>query len=153
MTSPQAHATTPSLFWNGVSKLQVRCFVQSVDGAEIAGVEQALCNRVRDLAGTGASLPVRLVDQGDRALVDPAAVTLLVHASIQPGPAGRTMTLAIRPHRSSEPSEILFGARPRAVTIGSAGAAGNFADAAISAALSELLPWQERPEGPRPISR
>jgi hypothetical protein len=139
---PVAQATTPSLLWTEASHLQILCLVQSADGASVSDVERVLCGRVQQIVSAGSKLPVRSVAFGDRGLIDPKAVTLLVHAAVQPTASGRLVALAVRPHRVTQPSEVLFGARPRAVEVGAPGADLKPLDSALLPALSELLPWQ-----------
>jgi hypothetical protein len=148
-----AQASTPSLVWSGASRVQILCLVQSTDGADTGAIERMLCDRVRQLAAAGASVPVSIVAMGDPSFVDPRAVTLLVHAAVQPAAGGRLLTLSIRPYRSSEPSEVLFGARPRAVGLPESGPADAALDPILQAALSEVLPWRQRAEDSRPINR
>jgi hypothetical protein len=135
-------ASTPSLLWADARKVAVNCLVQTGGGRDDAG----LCARVLRLAKRDAPFPVAQVEAGDPALIDSATVTLLVHASVERTPRGRTIAFTIRPYRASDPnSETLFGTAPKAVDLPSSGPAPAL-DTALGEALAEILPWQ-RPSG------
>lgn len=146
-----AEAETPSLIWRDVASLRIHCLLTSESGAEQGLLQRRICDRVRELATAGAPVPVSEIGPGDPALLAPDTVTLLVHGSVQPSAAGDLLAFAIRPFRNSaEPAGLLFAAAPRAVLLSGDGAA---LDAALSAALSETLPWLAGPAGPRRIDR
>ena len=150
-----ASASTPALIWQGARALRVQCVVQTEAGSGVSPFQQSLCERVAKIAARGAPVPVSTIGLGDPKILSPGTVALLVHASVQPGP-GKTRLLAfsLRPFRAStEQTAVLFGAAPRAVAIPQNGAASPVLDAAVAAALSETLPWQQRPQGPRPMAR
>jgi hypothetical protein len=68
---------------------------------------------------------------------------LLIHAAVQDSAQGRQLLFTIRPFRAGrDDSVVLFGAAPRAVTLSDAGASAPALDAALGAALSEMLPWR-----------
>ena len=141
-----AAASTPSLLWADARRVAVRCLVQSRTIADAARVEDDLCARVRALAGRDAPFDVKRVAPGDPALISPDSVTLLVHASVEQTPRGRTLAFTIRPHRpSGGEADIPFGTAPRTVDLPTAAEAPTL-DSALSEALAEILPWQ-RPSG------
>jgi hypothetical protein len=144
-TSAGAEAWTPSLLWTGARQVAVRCLVQSNTTRDAQVLEDTLCARVRDLAGRGAPYPVKQVTAGDPALIASGTVTLLVHASLERTPQGRTVAFTIRPYRASEGGDIPFGTPPRAIEIRSASVPPAL-DSALAEALTEILPWQ-RPSG------
>lgn len=151
-----APAATPTLLWQGASKLRVQCLVETESGSGPSALQQALCQRVAKLAERGAPVPVSTIGFGDPEILAPGTVALLVHASVQPGSAGKQRLLAftIRPIRASaEQSAILFGAPPRAVALPGASTLGSTLDAALAATLAETLPWQNRPQAPRALAR
>lgn len=146
-----ASAATPSLMWRDVAKVQIQCLVPPVDAAA-RSFQTSMCTRVRALVAKGAPVPVAVIMQGDPAVLAPRAVTLLVHASLQPAAKGRLAAFAIRPYRvSTDQNSVLFGAAPRAATIPASAAGSPALDAALNAALSEIVPWLARPQGTRPI--
>jgi hypothetical protein len=114
----------------------------------------ALCERVRTLASDGSPVPVNIIVPGDPALLNGGTVTLLVHASLRdaaavtPGASGRLLAFSIRPFRLSSDNAVLFGAGPQVVLLKTASLEDRAADAAISAALTELLPWRATQPGP-----
>jgi hypothetical protein len=137
-----ANAESPSLFWQGVKTVAVVCLVQSRAGNR-PDLAAQLCARVRELASQGAPGPVRVVEMGDRALVDPASVTLLVHASVEQAPGGQAVAFTMRPHRAlGGQDEILFGSSPRTASLKATGPIGASLDPGLSAALGEILPWR-----------
>ena len=138
-----AAASTPSLLWANARRVAVSCLVQSRTIHDAAALKGAVCARVRGLAGRDAPFAVKQVEPGDPALVAADTVTLLVHASIEKTPRGRTVAFTIRPYRaSSGEAEILFGTAPRMVELPSRTATAAL-DAALGEALAEILPWQQ----------
>ena len=147
-----AQATLPPPMWRDVSSLRIHCLTTGESGVSDAELAQRLCGLVRDLASTGAPVPVAAIGPGDPALLAPGTVTLLVHASITPSPAGELLAFSIRPYRNSADADpLLFAAAPRAVLLAGTDWERRL-DAALLAALTETLPWRPRP-GPRPITR
>jgi hypothetical protein len=145
-------AATPPLIWQGVTSIGVQCLVQSEARGHEAALSAALCERVRQIASRGAPAPLRVLQLGDPALIAPGTASILVHGAVQSQGRGENLAFTLRPFRASaEQTAVLFGAAPRVAPLGSAGAAT--LDAALAAALSETLPWQQRPQGPRPITR
>jgi hypothetical protein len=143
VTERAAAASLP-LSWQQAERLNLLCLV--ANGANLAerlALQSALCARVAARAGTGAPMPVAEIAFGDPAAIDPGSVTLLIHAAIESDSNGRRLLLTLRPHRSGGAERtILFGAAPRSVPIGPEGPAAAALDAAIDAALSEILPWR-----------
>lgn len=137
-----AEATTPSLLWADARQVAVRCLVQSNSTGDSAALEDSLCARVRDLAGRGAPFPVVRAEAGDPALIAPETVTLLVHASVERAPTGRTVAFTIRPYRPAEGADAPFGTPPRSIQMRSA-SLSQALDSALAEALAEILPWQQ----------
>lgn len=151
-TADAAAGATPSALWRGAKTVQVLCYVAADRQAERSALQDRLCGRVRTLAAQGAPMPVRSISVGDPAVLGADAVTLLVHGAVQPTRGGRTLAFSVRPFRvSTEQTESLFGASPRAADL----PGGPALDAAIVAALDETLPWRAEtgagPDGARPI--
>lgn len=144
LASGSAEAATPTALWQGVAGLNIHCLVSTTAGVDTA-LQERLCARVRALASVAAPIPVTAIAAGDPALLAPDRVTLLVHASVQPGPL---LVFAVRPFRNSD-SPVLFGAAPHAVPL----ADEHALETALGAALSETLPWRAAPTGSRPITR
>jgi hypothetical protein len=156
LASP-APASTPSLVWQGASKLRVQCLVQTESGASTSALQSALCDRVAKLAARGAPVPVSVIGFGDPDILAPGTVALLVHASVTANGSRRLLAFTIRPFRASvQQTEVLFGAAPRAVSLpaSAAGASLQFGptvDASVASALAETLPWLAGPNTSRPI--
>jgi hypothetical protein len=146
-----AQASTPSRMWKNVRSLGVQCVVGREPFRNDPELQPALCERVARLAGRGAPVPVRVIQLGDPALIAPGAVALLVHASVQPSPPGRQIVFYVRVLGGPSGSADLFGSAPRAVPLDNRGLASPALDAALNAALSEVLPWQARAQGERSI--
>jgi hypothetical protein len=139
-------ASTPALIWRDVARVNVICLVQTEAGVDTGALHNRICNGVRDAAAVGSPAPVGIIAAGDPEMFSPASVTLLVQASAQRG----LLAFSIRPYRASSEA-MLFTAAPRALPLaGAAGQAKEF-EAALAAALSETLPWLNRPAGARPI--
>lgn len=137
-----AEATTPSLLWADARQVAVLCLVQSNSTGDAAAMQARLCERVRELASRAAPYSVTQVSYGDRALISPATVTLLVHASIERTSGGRVVTFTLRPSRVTEGGDVPFGTAPRAIQLPSASLTPAV-DSALAEALAEILPWQE----------
>ena len=145
-TASSAEAATPSLLWAGARQVVVNCLVQSRTMPDSSQLQNEICARVSHLAGREAPFEVRRAVQGDPAMVAADTVTLLVHASVERTPRGRSLTFTIRPHRpSGGEADILYGTAPRSLDLPSGGGASSL-DSALSEALAEILPWQ-RPSG------
>ncbi|HZG08981.1 MAG TPA: hypothetical protein VEZ70_08380 [Allosphingosinicella sp.] len=137
-----APSAMPPLAWQNAGKLQILCTVVSDRFGERESLEAQLCARTRALAAKNSPVAVQPLAFGDPALIDPANITLLLHASVQQPGAERLLVFNIRAYRAGGvETDILFGAVPRAVTLSDAEAFAPALDAALSAALSETLPW------------
>jgi hypothetical protein len=148
-----APARAPSLLWTEAKQVSVNCLAQSQTASDAPAFEANLCRRVRALAGRGAPVPLKQIEFGDPQLTAPGTVVLLVHASVERSKKGRTVAFTIRPYRASGgAAEIYFGTSPRVVALpASAETDGSF-DAALRAALAEVLPWQQPADPPaRPL--
>jgi hypothetical protein len=139
-----AGASTLSLLWTDARQVAVRCLVQSATTRDAAALEEALCGRVGEIAGRGAPYAVKPATPGDPALIATGTVTLLVHASVESSPSGRTVAFTIRPYRATEGGDVPFGTPPRAIEIRS-GAMTPALESALAEALAEILPWQRPP--------
>lgn len=140
-TTAPAAASTPSLLWTSARQIAVRCQVDSHTIRDAEALKSALCARVTELAGRDSPYPVKQVVAGDPALIAPATVVLLVHASIERAAEGRLVAFTIRPARAAEGGDIPFGTAPRAVEMRPASSPSAL-DSALSEALAEILPWQ-----------
>lgn len=147
VTSSPAEASTPAPIWSDIARVNVLCLVRTESGVDTGALHDSLCGKVRESAAAGSPAPVRIIAPGDPAVLSPDSVTLLVHASVQPG---RQLVFSIRPWRNSD-SSLLFAAAPRAVTLAGPAGRNPELEAALGAALSETLPWLSRPAGARPI--
>ncbi len=140
-----ASASTPSLIWRDVRQVTVHCNLQDERAGYDARLTRGLCEKVRSLAAVGAPVTLRVADFGDRALVAPDSVTLVVQGSVLGSGAAKRLVFTIRAHRVSDdhPAE-LFGSTLRTALL-------NAVDPAIEQALAEVLPWKAQPLGARPI--
>ncbi len=149
VTTATAEASTPAPIWRDVARVNVLCLVQTGSGVDRGALHDRICNSVRDAAAAGSPAPVQVIALGDPAVLSPDSVTLLVQASTQGKSDGGLFAFSIRPYRSQSEA-LLFTAAPRAAPLAAAGPAKEF-EAALAAALSETLPWLNRPAGARPI--
>lgn len=145
-TATSAEASTPAAIWKDVARVNVLCLVQTDAGIENGALHNRICNNVRDAAAAGSPAPVGIIALGDPAVLSPDSVTLLVQASAQRG----LLAFSIRPYRNND-APMLFTAAPRAVTLAASAGQTKELEAALGAALSETLPWLNRPAGARPI--
>lgn len=147
-----ASSSTPTLMWTGAKRVNLLCNVAGGPGIDQAALSAQLCRDMARIAATGAPVPVQTITIGDPAVLASDAVTLLVHASVMRSGNDRLLAFSVRPYRvSAEQAAILFGAAPRAAMLSKSGAASPALDAAMTAALSETLPWLARPAHPQPI--
>jgi hypothetical protein len=145
-----AEASTPALIWRDVARINVLCLVQTEAGVDRGALHDLVCDSVREAAAAGSPAPVALIEAGDPALLATDSLALLVHASVQGDADHRLLVFTIRPFRNNgEP--LLFTAAPRAVQIADPARPAPELEAALRAALSETLPWLNRPAGARPI--
>ena len=148
--NPEAQAYTPSLTWVGAERIGVQCVISSRIGGAL-DLRKAFCERVRTLAAEGAPIPVSVFEPGDPALLHSGTVALLVHASLTradqtlPGMRGRLLVFGVRPFRTATENSVLFGAAPQVVSVAEGPLSGPAVDAAITAALAEVLPWRASP--------
>ena len=140
------HASTPAAIWQNLTRVNVLCLVQTDSGVDTGALHNRICNGVRDAAAAGSPAPVGIISIGDPAVLSAGSVTLLVQASAQRG----LLAFSIRPYRNSGEG-MLFTAAPRAVPLAGAAGQAKELEAALGAALSETLPWLNRPAGARSI--
>ncbi len=146
-----AAATTPTLMWTGAKRVNILCNVAGGPGIDHLAVTKQLCRDVTRIAATGAPMPIGTIVIGDPAVMASDAVTLLIHASVTSHRGDRLLAFSVRPYRSStQQADVLFGAIPRAAAFPVSGASPAI-DAALTAALSETLPWLAKPQGPQRI--
>jgi hypothetical protein len=140
-------ASTPTLLWQDARKVAVLCLVAQTDLMNPRALEADLCRRVVANASRNAPLPVTQITHGDPEVIAADTVALLVHASVQAGPQqGRLVAFSIRPFRATaEQTAQLFSAPPRAAALAANGGPDTELDAAIDAALAEILPWRADP--------
>lgn len=131
----QGAATLP-LAWKGVERLAVHCRLSPGPGHDALAL--SLCDRVRQLAAEGVSLPVAVLPPGDPGLVAPRTLVLLADFAIQDRGREPLLLFTLRVQRAGLEPE-LFGTVPRAVPLAS-GASAPEVGSALRAALSEALP-------------
>lgn len=147
MLSQAATANVPPPLWQNVTGLGVLCLVSTDRGVDTGALHDRVCARARAITAAGAPVPVAARQLGDREILAPGTVTLMVHARATPADGRQLLALSIRPFRNDHSTQdMLFGAAPRAVLLGDDDAA---LDAAIAEALDETLPWRE--PGARPL--
>jgi hypothetical protein len=153
-TATPAASSTPTLMWSGAKRVNILCNVAGGPGIDHVSLTRLLCADVQRLASKGSPLPVATIPLGDPAVLASDSVTLLVHASVTDHKQGPLLAFSIRPYRtSSDQTAVLFGAPPRVATISTSGVSSPSLDAALEAALSDTLPWQDRPPMAQPIER
>lgn len=133
-----------SLTWQGAERLAVLCLVAPSRDVDYRALQTDLCERVVREASKNAPLPVSEIAHGDPQVIASDTLTLLVHASIQPGPDHRPLVaIYVRPFRATtEQTSQLFSAPPVAAALERDGSAGREVDAAIAASLDQTLPWR-----------
>lgn len=146
VTTAAVEASTPAPIWSDVARVNVLCLVQTDSGVDTGALHDRICDSVLHSAAAGSPAPVRLVGAGDPAVLSPDSVTLIVQASVH----GGLIAFSIRPYRHSN-APMLFTAPPRAVPLAGPAGPSSKLEAALRAALSETLPWLNRPAGTRPI--
>lgn len=82
-------------------------------------------------------MPVATIGFGDPALLAADSLGVLVHVAIDRKAASAVMS--VRPYRANARQGALFGATPVAVKLGDD---DMVPDAAIAAALDQILPWR-----------
>lgn len=143
-----AGATMPALSWKGVERVAVLCQVASDQPIDNDVVAKALCDRVKSLAERGAPVPVEVVSYGHPSLQSGNTMALLVQASVSDvAPSRPALIFTARTDRTGglEPAPTYFGTAPRVAPFTSAADSAAW-DSALSASLSEILPWL-RPAG------
>lgn len=149
-------ASTPTLLWQGATRVAVLCLVAPSRMMDRQTLQDDICRRVVANATRGAPLPVAEIAHGDPQVIAQDTVTLLVHASVDRGPNdGLLAAVSIRPFRATtDQTAQLFGAPPRAAPIQPDLRNGGALDAAIDAALTDILPWRQppTPTGVQPLS-
>lgn len=118
-----------------LQRLQILC-VLSADGRfDRAKLQAELCEAAAVAARRGASLPVEVIGTGDPKLLDPAALSLLVHASLTEVAGEAVLTATARGYRPGRVEAELFGPAPVVVPIGD-----SFATASREAMLMLVPP-------------
>lgn len=146
----EASIASPSLLWAGAKRLAVNCLVHTSTG-DSARLQAKLCDRVQSLAARSAPMPVLRAEAGDPAFIQSDTVILLVHASVERKPSASTIAFTIRPYRASGgEAEAFYGTAPRAMELASASIEPAL-EAALSAAIAEILPWQQQSVTARPL--
>jgi hypothetical protein len=141
-----ATAATPVLAWEGANRLGVQCLVDPDRLPDRRRMQAALCDRVRTLAADKAPIPVVLLAPGDPGLIAADTTVLLFHGHVQAGdPKGPLLVFSLRAFRATAAPSELFGAAPRATPLPAGQVANPQFDAAVTAALAEILPWRSRP--------
>lgn len=141
-----------TLMWRDADRIAVLCLVAPTRLVDARDLQEDLCRRVVADAGGDAPVPVAQIAHGDPQVIASDTVALLVHASVQAGSGDRPLVaLSIRPFRATaEQTAQLFSAPPRAAPLTED---GRELDAAVHAALSEILPWRApaAPPGAEPL--
>jgi hypothetical protein len=136
--------TSPSLQLRGIDRILVLCQLTSQTIVRGGGIDSdTLCRRVRAIAQRGAPMPVDVIALADPALQSPRAAVLFVQASVAelaPQRPGLIFTARLERNAAWEENRTYFGATPRVAPFTSA-AGGAAWDGAITASLSEVLPW------------
>lgn len=130
--------------------MAIRCQVQARTPHEAEALENLVCDSTRALAARRLTLPVRVVQPGDPALVRADAVVMLVQAAVRVHAGQPALALSLRLYRPGVgDGEVPFGAPPRIATID--GGRNPSLSSELDAALGDLLPGQ--PEQPRELPR
>lgn len=153
LTGAPMTASAQTLMWRDAGRVAVLCLVAPTPLTDYRALQEDLCRRVVADASRDARLPVSAIAHGDPQVIASDTVALLVHASVQAGAGdSRLVALSIRPFRATtEQTTQLFSAPPRAAALTDD---GRELDAAIDAALAEILPWRAAaaPPGALPVS-
>lgn len=143
----QVQASPPPTSVRDIGRVQILCLVAGDAGGADGRLQSDLCARLQRLASAGAPVPVAVVQLGDPAVLDPAALNLLLHASVERIGGAPVLALSLRSLRNAGPDSVtLFGPAPRAVPAGDA----TQIERALAAALTNVLPWRAAPQGARP---
>ena len=145
--TPQAiHSGTmpPPASVLSLERVQVLC-VLSADGRfDRLQLQSSLCDAAVAVARQDAGLPVQMIGVGDPDLLDPAAMSLLIQASIASVADRPVLVISVRPFRSGPVQPEIFGPAPVAVDIDD-----NFeaaAESALRTLIPPLLPWRSGTE-------
>ncbi len=144
----QGPGSPPPAIVEGVERVHVVCLLTGSAGVALDR-QAALCERLQRLASDGAPVPVSVVQIGDPALLDPAALVLLLHAMAEQVGDRPVLAFSLRPFRNAGArTAILFGPAPRAVPAGDEAQLTE----ALRGALDEVLPWRSPSRRPRRIN-
>lgn len=141
-TASISGATSPDRSWAGIDRVAVLCQVQG-RLLQPGTPEDRLCAQVIALAARNSPVPIEKISYGRALTQPPRTAMLLVHGAIDNVQDQPMLAFTIRRDRSGgvEPRPIFFGAAPRVAPYSDT-AAGNAAlEGALSASLSEVLPW------------
>jgi hypothetical protein len=128
----------PALAAQGIARVNILCLV--VDSSiERLRLQERLCAHVRRIAAVGAPVPVETIGFGDPALIARGSLGVLVHAAVDRSGVTPMLILSMRPYRAEVTQTEFFGATPVAVPLG---AGDRMPDAALAAALDQILPWR-----------
>ena len=123
-----------------LERVQVLC-VLSADGRfDRLQLQSSLCDAAVKVARQDATMPVQMIGVGDPNLLDPTAISLLVHASITTVAGQPVLVIATRPYRARPEQTDIFGPAPVAVPIGDDFEAA--AESAMRTLIPPLLPWR-----------
>ncbi len=144
-----ATASMPDLKWRGADRVAILCQVTNIGPiVERQDVTESLCERVKAIALKGSPVPVEIVQPGDASLQSGNTVALFVQASVAGGSSNdRSLIFTMRTDRTGglEPAPTYFGTAPRAAPFKSAADSAAW-ERALSASLSEVLPWLRQAE-------
>lgn len=141
-----AAAAMPPQGWRDAERLVVLCSVDAGNELGHAEIARSLCDRIVDIAGPSAPVPIEIAQYGSKSLVAPGSVALLVHASVSPaadvvvGARGRLLSWTMRTRRQDEDAPTWFGAAPRVASYGDDAQAPAL-EAGLRASLGDVLPW------------
>src|SRR5688572_28149818 len=141
-TQAASAAETPPLIWRDVAEIRILCLVATDRGVDRGTVHDRICARARDIVAQGASVPVRVIESVDPAMLAPESLTLLIHVSVEAAEGGRLAALSVRPFRNTgSDGGLLFAAAPRAAFLAASQDEAAALERPLTAALSETLPW------------
>ena len=135
-----ANAALPTRDLAGAARIIVVCRAVAEDPDASARLHDGFCARVAARVRSGCSLPVTVATFGDAAMFDLKSLVLLVNVAARTDGGDRRISFSLRAWRAIAGEENdLFGAPPRSVPV-SANDSGPELDAAIAAALDDILP-------------
>lgn len=117
-------------------RLQVLC-VLSAERADRLKLQAELCEAAAAAARRTTRLPVEVIGVGDPKLLDPTALSLLVHASVGRVGAQDVLTMAVRAYQVRVEQAEIFGPPPIALPFANSieGAIVDALDRAVQAVL------------------